>query len=134
MGNKILIKIKILLLFVVYLCADTNSTDAIFDKISASRNGLSPMQLQNIKNPFLNTSNQQETIQIIKNENTQSHKLQAIISNKVKINNVWYGLNDEIDIGKIVKISFSNVIIHNEKTGKVQILNMARNIANVETK
>lgn len=42
--------------------------------------------------------------------------LQAIMSNKVKINNAWYMLNDEINGFKIIKIDkFQVLLIKNDK-------------------
>ncbi|MBF7046375.1 hypothetical protein IY974_07380 [Campylobacter volucris] len=42
--------------------------------------------------------------------------LQAIMSNKVKINDVWYMLNDEINGFKIIKIDrFQVLLIKNNK-------------------
>lgn len=42
--------------------------------------------------------------------------MQAIISNKVKINDKWYALNDDIEDFKIVEIkNFQVVLIKEEK-------------------
>ncbi|WP_291950618.1 hypothetical protein [Campylobacter sp.] len=48
--------------------------------------------------------------------------LQAIVSNKVKINNVWYVLNDEIDGYKIIMIDKFQVIL--VKDQKEMVLNL----------
>ncbi|OCX43140.1 hypothetical protein A7X81_07805 [Campylobacter ornithocola] len=48
--------------------------------------------------------------------------LQAIISDKVKINDKWYALNDNIEGFKIVEIKNSQVILIKEE--KVMVLNL----------
>lgn len=48
--------------------------------------------------------------------------LQAIISNKVKINDKWYALNDDIEDFKIVEIKNSQVVLIKEE--KVMVLKL----------
>ncbi|WP_139470566.1 hypothetical protein [Campylobacter armoricus] len=50
------------------------------------------------------------------------YSLQAIISNKAKINGKWYVLNDEIAEFKIVEIKDSSVVLI--KKDKVVVLNL----------
>lgn len=48
--------------------------------------------------------------------------LQAIVSNKVKINDKWYALNDDIEDFKIVEIKNSQVVLIKEE--KVMVLKL----------
>lgn len=48
--------------------------------------------------------------------------LQAIISNKVKINGKWYALNDDIEGFKIVEIKNSQVVLIKEE--KIMVLKL----------
>ncbi|EAK0441050.1 hypothetical protein IO384_001291 [Campylobacter lari] len=48
--------------------------------------------------------------------------LQAIVSNKIKINDKWYALNDYIDGFKIVEIRNSQVVLKKEE--KIMVLNL----------
>ncbi|EAK0436840.1 hypothetical protein L8U98_01290 [Campylobacter sp. RKI_CA19_01128] len=48
--------------------------------------------------------------------------LQAIISNKVKINDKWYALNDDIEGFKIVEIKNSQVVLIKEE--KIMVLKL----------
>lgn len=48
--------------------------------------------------------------------------MQAIVSNKVKINDKWYALNDDIEGFKIVEIKNSQVILIKEE--KIMVLKL----------
>lgn len=48
--------------------------------------------------------------------------MQAIISNKVKINDKWYALNDDIEGFKIVEIKNSQVVLIKEE--KIMVLKL----------
>ncbi|EAJ0334751.1 hypothetical protein ACS0H5_000785 [Campylobacter lari] len=65
-----------------------------------------------IQNPFF-----QKTTNI-----KSDFSLQAIISNKVKINDKWYALNDDIEDFKIVEIKNSQVVLIKEE--KVMVLKL----------
>lgn len=48
--------------------------------------------------------------------------MQAIVSNKIKINDKWYALNDYIDGFKIVEIRNSQVVLKKEE--KIMVVNL----------
>ncbi|WP_148308466.1 hypothetical protein [Campylobacter sp. RM16704] len=65
-----------------------------------------------IKDPFF------QNIEKLKSD----YSLQAIVSNKVKINNIWYALNDSIDGFMIIEITNSQVVLM--KKDKVLVLDL----------
>ncbi|EJV5919522.1 hypothetical protein [Campylobacter sp. IFREMER_LSEM_CL2151] len=81
------------------------------------------------KYPFLNQSCNDVDFSLIqdpffqKTTNIKSDfSLQAIVSNKVKINDKWYVLNDDIEGFKIVEIKNSQVILIKEE--KIMVLKL----------
>jgi len=130
MGDEVLKtnKIFIISLFVVVnLLASANSNtkkeikeyDTLFEQIGQKRVGISNSEINTIKNPFLMTNVKTK----IKDGNTTKIKkityiLNAIFSNKAKINGKWYKLNDEIGDFKLFKISNKSVIINNGHSKK----------------
>ncbi|MCR6590791.1 hypothetical protein [Campylobacter insulaenigrae] len=55
--------------------------------------------------------------------------LQAIVSNKVKINNAWYVLNDEVEGYKIVAINkFQVILIKNQEEMVLNLYEKNNNI------
>ncbi|WP_143297920.1 hypothetical protein [Campylobacter sp. P255] len=76
------------------------------------------LDLTVIQDPFF-----QKTTKIKSN-----FSLQAIISNKVKIDNKWYALNDNIDGFKIAEIKNSQVVLIKEEKRMVLDLYEKNNI------
>ncbi|EAK0823398.1 hypothetical protein IO404_000444 [Campylobacter lari] len=81
------------------------------------------------KYPFLNQSCNDVDFSLIqdpffqKTTNIKSDfSLQAIVSNKVKINDKWYVLNDDIEGFKIVEIKNSQVVLIKEE--KIMVLKL----------
>ncbi|HDX6330996.1 TPA: hypothetical protein RPV57_000123 [Campylobacter fetus] len=86
----------------------------ITKNISQSRQTLSPSELKDIKDPFVSQRNIDQE-QIDTNETAQDpYVLYAIVQNKVKINQSWYGIKDTIDIYTISSIQKDSVILQNQ--------------------
>jgi len=130
MGDEVLKTNKILIMslfVVVNLLASANNNikkeikeyDTLFEQIGQKRVGVSNSEINTIKNPFMMTN----VKTVIKDGNTTKIKtvkyvLNAIFSNKAKINGKWYKLNTEIDDLKLTKISSKSVIISNGHSKK----------------
>lgn len=101
----------------------------ITKNISQSRQTLSPSELKDIKDPFVSQRNIDQE-QIDTNETAQDpYVLYAIVQNKVKINQSWYGIKDTIDIYTISSIQKDSVILQNQ-TQTIK-LNLKKGSSNV---
>ncbi|QQF51791.1 hypothetical protein [Campylobacter fetus] len=101
----------------------------ITKNISQSRQTLSPSELKDIKDPFVSQRNIGQE-QIDTNETAQDpYILYAIVQNKVKINQSWYGIKDTIDIYTISSIQKDSVILQNQ-TQTIK-LNLKKGSSNV---
>ncbi len=118
MGYKINMKKYVFLMLISYtLSADEEIMKKYMDitkNISQSRQTLSPSELKDIKDPFVSQRNIDQE-QIDTNETAQDpYVLYAIVQNKVKINQSWYGIKDTIDIYTISSIQKDSVILQNQ--------------------
>ncbi len=118
MGYKINMKKYVFLMLILYtLSADEEIMKKYMDitkNISQSRQTLSPSELKDIKDPFVSQRNIDQE-QIDTNETAQDpYVLYAIVQNKVKINQSWYGIKDTIDIYTISSIQKDSVILQNQ--------------------
>ncbi|EAK0829513.1 hypothetical protein CFT13S00388_00800 [Campylobacter fetus subsp. testudinum] len=130
MGYKINMKKYIFLILISYtLSADEATINKYMDitkNISQSRQTLSPSELKDIKDPFVS----QKKIDQDTNETAQDpYVLYAIVQNKVKINQSWYGIKDTIDIYTISHIQKDSVILQNQ-TQTIK-LNLKKGSSNV---
>ncbi|EKJ0130261.1 hypothetical protein ACLH6Q_001470 [Campylobacter fetus] len=110
-------KYVFLMLILYTLSADEEIMKKYMDitkNISQSRQTLSPSELKDIKDPFVSQRNIDQE-QIDTNETAQDpYVLYAIVQNKVKINQSWYGIKDTIDIYTISSIQKDSVILQNQ--------------------
>jgi len=130
MGDEILKTDKILIIslfVVVNLLGSANSNikkeikayDTLFEQIGEKRVGVSNNEINAIKNPFM----MKNVKTVIKDGNTTEIKtvkyvLNAIFSNKAKINDKWYKLHNEIGDFKLTRISSNSVILSNGHSKK----------------
>ncbi len=133
MGYKINMKKYVFLMLILYtLSADEEIMKKYMDitkNISQSRQTLSPSELKDIKDPFVSQRNIDQE-QIDTNETAQDpYVLYAIVQNKVKINQSWYGIKDTIDIYTISSIQKDSVILQNQ-TQTIK-LNLKKGSSNV---
>ncbi len=133
MGYKINMKKYVFLMLISYiLSADEEIMKKYMDitkNISQSRQTLSPSELKDIKDPFVSQRNIDQE-QIDTNETAQDpYVLYAIVQNKVKINQSWYGIKDTIDIYTISSIQKDSVILQNQ-TQTIK-LNLKKGSSNV---
>ncbi|RUT51363.1 hypothetical protein BWK67_02260 [Campylobacter fetus] len=133
MGYKINMKKYVFLMLISYtLSADEEIMKKYMDitkNISQSRQTLSPSELKDIKDPFVSQRNIGQE-QIDTNETAQDpYILYAIVQNKVKINQSWYGIKDTIDIYTISSIQKDSVILQNQ-TQTIK-LNLKKGSSNV---
>ncbi|HDX6329411.1 hypothetical protein [Campylobacter fetus] len=125
-------KYVFLMLISYILSADEEIMKKYMDitkNISQSRQTLSPSELKDIKDPFVSQRNIDQE-QIDTNETAQDpYVLYAIVQNKVKINQSWYGIKDTIDIYTISSIQKDSVILQNQ-TQTIK-LNLKKGSSNV---
>ncbi|WKW18304.1 hypothetical protein IXZ16_05120 [Campylobacter fetus subsp. fetus] len=125
-------KYVFLMLILYTLSADEEIMKKYMDitkNISQSRQTLSPSELKDIKDPFVSQRNIDQE-QIDTNETAQDpYVLYAIVQNKVKINQSWYGIKDTIDIYTISSIQKDSVILQNQ-TQTIK-LNLKKGSSNV---
>ncbi len=95
---------------------DTKEYDKIFEKISETRIGINPREIDKIKNPFIVIyknvdSNKTKKPKIIYN-------LDAIFDNKAMINKKWYKKYSKIGVYKLVKIKNHSVLLRSANKSK----------------
>jgi hypothetical protein len=124
MGDEILKK-NILLLIPLFInaCAlniwaqnaqtkELSEYDNLFSEISAKRSGVKAKEITKVKNPFVTLQREISS----KDGNTTQFKqitytLYAILSDRVKINQHWYKINDTIGYYKLKKIKHNSVLL-----------------------
>lgn len=99
-------------------CADNGVEryQNILKNLTEARTGLTQKEIENITNPFFKSEQASSSSQASpdSNQTVPKYRLYAIFNNKVKINNVWYKLNDKIDQYDIYKIKKSSVVLKNQ--------------------
>lgn len=107
------------------------SSDELFDKISQQRVGLSDEKLKAIKNPFIQVKSDSNLTQEGGDVATSGDILiKAIVSSRVKINEKWYKVDDEVSGLTITKISPNSIEVKNSE-GKIEEKSITRKNANV---
>ena len=94
---------------------DMSAYDRQFDAIGKIRVGLSDKDIVSLKDPFSIESIKKYAIEEEVEPGLIGKNLNAIIANKVKINDTWYSLGEYIGSYKIMQIKDKSVIIENEK-------------------
>ncbi len=96
---------------------DIKDYDKIFEKISETRIGIKPKEIDKIKNPFIviykhrTDSNKTKKPKII-------YKLNAIFNNRAMINKKWYRRYSKIGRYKLIKIKKNSVLLKSTNTSK----------------
>ncbi len=94
--------------------------DKFFSQISEKRVGVENKKIDEVKNPFIMTYNKikvkdgNSTVAVKKS----TYVLNAIFSNKAKINGIWYKQNSTIGDFKLTSIRSNSVIMKNEHSKK----------------
>lgn len=106
--------------------------DTLFAEISDKRIGVSNEDIKKIKNPFIFKMTQKvqdgETADV-KVETV--YTLYAILGNKVKINDSWYSINDQIGYYKLSKIKQNSVLLSSASETK-ELFIRKQNASNVK--
>ncbi|RAZ50026.1 hypothetical protein [Campylobacter hyointestinalis] len=89
----------------------------ILKNLTEAKTGLTQKEIENITNPFFKSEQANSSLQASpdSNQTAPRYRLYAIFNNKVKINNLWYKLNDKIDQYDIYKIKKSSVVLKNQE-------------------
>lgn len=88
--------------------------DQIFSKIANKRVGVDVKNINEISNPFVVQSSEQNSSDVNIPVQEPEYSLEAIVDRKVKINGKWYWINETIESFKITKITQKSVILTNE--------------------
>lgn len=88
--------------------------DQIFSKIANKRVGVDVKNINEISNPFVVQSSEQNSSDLKIPVQEPEYSLEAIVDRKVKINGKWYWINETIESFKITKITQKSVILANE--------------------
>jgi len=88
--------------------------DQIFSKIANKRIGVDVKNINEISNPFVVQSSEQNSSDLKIPVQEPEYSLEAIVDRKVKINGQWYWINETIESFKITKITQKSVILANE--------------------
>lgn len=88
--------------------------DQIFSKIANKRVGVDVKIINEISNPFVVQSSEQNSSDVNIPIQEPEYSLEAIVDQKVKINGKWYWINEAIESFKIIKITQKSVILANE--------------------
>jgi hypothetical protein len=111
---------------------DMSEYDTLFAEISDKRIGVSNEDIKKIKNPFIFKMTQKvqdgETADV-KVETV--YTLYAILGNKVKINDSWYSINDQIGYYKLSKIKQNSVLLSSASETK-ELFIRKQNASNVK--
>jgi hypothetical protein len=111
---------------------DMSEYDTLFAEISDKRIGVSNEDIKKIKNPFIFKMTQKvqdgETADV-KVETV--YTLYAILRNKVKINDSWYSINDQIGYYKLSKIKQNSVLLSSASETK-ELFIRKQNASNVK--
>lgn len=122
MGDEILKTIRAIFIFTcIAIFSHANSAklqektkvfDTIFESINKKRFGLSDKAISETKNPFIVESNTTKDGEV-KVDEKESYELKAILVNRVKINDKWHKLKDQIGDYVLVKIKDNSIILDN---------------------
>lgn len=123
---------KFMLLTLCFIALNAQkSSDELFDKISQQRVGLSDEKIEAIKNPFIQVNVNNNATQIGGDVAASGDILiKAIVSSRVKINEKWYKVNDEVSGLTITKILPNSIEVKNSE-GKIEEKSITRKNANV---
>lgn len=88
--------------------------DQIFSKIANKRVGIDAKSINEINNPFVVQSFEQNKNDSYTPVQELEYALEAIVDRKVKINGKWYWINERIESFKITKITQKSVVLANE--------------------
>ncbi|CZE49442.1 hypothetical protein [Campylobacter geochelonis] len=100
---------------------DMSAYDQMFNDLSKNRAGLSNEQINKLKSPFPVVK--QTGIVVSKPGATVGNVLNAILIDRVKVNEKWYKVGDYIGSYRIMEIKSKSIILSNEENNMELKLN-----------
>ncbi len=136
MGDHLLMKTLLLLIFIsISLSADAN-TDWVDGQVAAikpPRQGVSPKDIERVKNPFLITykssvgkkspaTGKKKRSKSTTKKSNRSLRLQAIMNGSALIDGKWYKVDEKVRGYQIDKVSDASVVLKRGKERKELLL------------
>ncbi len=142
MGDEILKNIVLILCFSSIILSssfakETNFVDmseyeTLFAEISDKRVGVSSEEIKKVKNPFIfKIVHKTEDGEIADIKVETIYNLYAILGDKVKINDSWYSINDQLGYYKLSKIKQNSVLLSSASETK-ELFIRKQNASNVK--
>lgn len=132
MGDEVLIKFRYFLILAIFVSLANSDTasDELFKKVAVQREGLKKEQLDTLKSPFVETK-QTQYARDSKGDNTDnSFVVRAIIQDRVKVNEKWYSVGDNI-YGLVIEKILNNGVLVKNNDGQEEIKLIVRENTNV---
>ena len=120
MGGKSLMKNYIFICFLILSFVNAQDVeikniDEKISKIDSPRVGITIDTLNSTKNPFYIENIEVDGVVV---QQVEKISLKGIMNSKAYINNVWVGLNDEVEGYKVVSITTNSVLLKREDRTK----------------
>ena len=135
MGDKLLKKLLLILLFSAFALANSGVTtewiDKMVEEIKPPRVGVSKGEISHLKNPFMlikkatkkSKKGRASTYKWVSKTGTKHHnfRLMATLNKSAKINNRWYAINSKIGGYKLTKITQDYVVLVKPKRKPLKV-------------
>ncbi|CZE49182.1 hypothetical protein [Campylobacter geochelonis] len=102
---------------------DMSAYDQMFNDLSKNRAGLSNEQINKLKSPFPTIKQVESIATESKPNSTVGNTLNAILIDRVKVNEKWYKVGDYIGSYRIMEIKSKSIILSNEENNMELKLN-----------
>lgn len=99
----------------LYAAPDMSEYEEKFNALSKKRDGLSDKQILSLKNPFPAEELKSTISEDITDTDLVGKELNAIVADRIRINDNWYKIGDIIGTFEIKEIKDRSVIIENDK-------------------
>lgn len=103
----------------MFAAPDTSRYDEKFNLLSQKRVGLSDKEIISLRNPFSPAKDKVIEEEVAPDE-LIGKELTAIIGDRVRINNEWYSLGDNMGSFKILSLIEDGVLLENQN-GKLEL-------------
>lgn len=111
---------------------DMSEYETLFAEISDKRVGVSSEEIKKVKNPFIfKIVHKTEDGEIADIKVATIYNLYAILGDKVKINDSWYSINDQLGYYKLSKIKQNSVLLSSASETK-ELFIRKQNASNVK--
>ncbi|DAB32326.1 MAG TPA: hypothetical protein CFH79_04480 [Sulfurospirillum sp. UBA11407] len=111
---------------------DMSEYETLFAEISDKRVGVSSEEIKKVKNPFIfKIVHKTEDGEIADIKVETIYNLYAILGDKVKINDSWYSINDQLGYYKLSKIKQNSVLLSSASETK-ELFIRKQNASNVK--